>query len=80
VLLLIILTFIAVVLVMTGALVPVLMYCAGIIAVIYVVVLVKNLIMQFLTPHPEENAPRDSAAEEVAPDVVTPEEPGEPKE
>ena len=84
-LLLIILTFITVVLVMTGALVPVLIYCAGIIVVIYVVVLVKNLIMKILAPHPGESAPREPAQEEVAADDVTPDditqgEPGEPKE
>jgi hypothetical protein len=90
VLLLIILTFVAVVLIMTGAFIPVLMYCAGIIAVIYIIVLVKNLVVQFLAPHPEENTPLEPAQGEVAPEKVIPEEDipeeaipgnlGEPKE
>ena len=49
-LLLSILTFVTVVLIMTGALVPVLMYCGVILVVLYVLVLIKNLFVSLFSP------------------------------
>ena len=60
-LLLILLTFITVVLIMTGALVPVFMYCAAVAAVLYVLLLIKRLVFDLLWPEAGETAPADSS-------------------
>lgn len=86
-LLLIILTFITVVLIMTGALVPVLIYGVAIAAVIYIIFLAKKLLVGiFMPPHAgsdpvsTESAPVESAPVESMRSAASAEESDEASE
>jgi hypothetical protein len=67
VLLLAILTFITVVLIMTGAIIPVLMYCAAIAAVLYVLLLIKRLFFDIFWPEKGETSSHEPDSDGLTP-------------
>jgi hypothetical protein len=66
--LLVILTFVTVVLIMTGALIPVLIFCGAILVTLYILVLIKNLFVSLFLNDEVGGAGVEQASVEPAED------------